>query len=91
MVHCLNLYRSLWGLHWLSGLMAIYQAVCVVLFDAQKLKKVLAITCGYFDGMFGRLGTFEHLHPEIAAFCNNFECKQIPGNSSSFLVTKNKA
>jgi rhamnosyltransferase len=68
-VHCLHLYRSYWGLHWFSGLMAIHQAMCVLLFDSQKLKKLTAIACGYVDGMFGRLGTFERRHPRIAAFC----------------------
>jgi rhamnosyltransferase len=41
----------------------------VVLFDSQKLKTLTAIACGYLDGMFGRLGTFERRHPDIAAFC----------------------
>jgi rhamnosyltransferase len=49
--------------------MAIHQAMCVLLFDSQKLKKLTAIACGYVDGMFGRLGTFERRHPRIAAFC----------------------
>jgi rhamnosyltransferase len=30
---------------------------------------VLAVACGYLDGRLGRLGTFESLHPRIAAFC----------------------
>jgi rhamnosyltransferase len=69
MVHCLHLYRSYCGLHWLSGLMAIHQAMLVLLFDSQKLKKLTAIACGYLDGMFSRLGRFECRHPHIAAFC----------------------
>jgi len=76
-VHCLHLYRSHSGLHWLSGLMAIHQALCVLLFDARKLKKVTAIACGYLDGLFGRLGTFESRHPRIAAFCKSAGGKQI--------------
>ena len=39
--------------------MAFQQAMCVLRFDSQKLKKLIAIACGYLDGMFGRLGTFE--------------------------------
>jgi rhamnosyltransferase len=69
MVHCLHLYRSYCGLHWFSGLMAIHQAVLVLLFDSQKLKKLSAIACGYLDGMVGRLGRFECRHPHIAALC----------------------
>ena len=69
-VHCLREYRSLSGLHWLSGLMAIRQAICVLLLDSQKLRKLTAIACGYLDGVFGRLGPFERRHPHIAAFCN---------------------
>ena len=69
MVHCLHLYRSYCGLHWFSGLMAIQQAMLVLLFDSQKLKKLIAIVCGYMDGTFGRLGNFECTHPHIAAYC----------------------
>jgi rhamnosyltransferase len=69
-VHCLREYRSLCGLHWLSGLMTIRQAISVLLFDSQRLRKLTAIACGYLDGMFGRLGPFARRHPHIAAFCN---------------------
>ena len=69
MAHCLRLYRSQCGLHWFSGLMAMHQALLVVLFDSQKLEKLTAIACGYLDGMFGRLGAFEGRHPHIAPFC----------------------
>jgi rhamnosyltransferase len=82
-VHCLNLYRSYWGLHWMSGLLAIQQALCVLRFEPQKLKKVTAITCGYLDGVLGRLGTFERRHPYIAAFCKSSGRKQMAINGSS--------
>jgi rhamnosyltransferase len=80
-VHCLHLYRSYWGLHWFSGLMAIQQAMRVLLFDSQKLKKITAIACGYLDGMFGRLGTFEIRHPYIAAFCKRTRQIAIGGDA----------
>ena len=92
MVHCLHLYRSYSGLHWFSGLMAIQQAMYVLLFDSQKLKKVTAIACGYLDGMFGRLGTFERRHPHIAAFCKRTGRKQIAiDGSSPVMVTEGKS
>jgi rhamnosyltransferase len=68
-VHCLREYGSHCGLHWFSGLMVIHQAICVGLFDSHKLKKLIAIACGYLDGKFGKLGTFERRHPHIAGFC----------------------
>lgn len=68
-VHCLRLYRSRWGLHWLSGALAIHQALCVLLFERRKLAKITAIACGYLDGRRGRLGPFERRHPRISAFC----------------------
>lgn len=68
-VYTLRLYRAHWGLHWLGGLLALHQAFNVLLFEPQKLRKLLAIACGYVDGRRGRLGTFEGLHPRIAAFC----------------------
>ncbi|QAU25225.1 glycosyltransferase [Dyella sp. M7H15-1] len=68
-VHSLRLYRSKWSLHWLSGLLAIHWAFCVVLFEPQKLRKLVAMVAGYVDGRFGMLGTFESRHPRIAAFC----------------------
>jgi rhamnosyltransferase len=81
MAHCLRLYRSYSGLHWLSGLMAMHQAMLVLLFDSEKLKKLTAITCGYLDGMFGRLGTFERRHPHIAAFCKRTRPIAIDGDA----------
>ena len=69
-VHCLWEYRSICGLHWLSGLMVIRDAISVLLLDSQKLRKITAIGCGYLDGLLGRLGPFELRHPRIAAFCN---------------------
>ena len=84
-VHCLRLYRAYSGLHWLSGLMVMQQAFSVILFDSQKLKKITAIACGYLDGLFGRLGTFEHRHPHIAAFCGGLRPKQAVADGSSSL------
>jgi rhamnosyltransferase len=86
MVHCLRLYRSLCGLHWLSGLMAMQQALTVLLFDSQKLEKVAAIACGYLDGMFGRLGTFERRHRYLDAFCRRTERKEVAIDRSSSLM-----
>jgi rhamnosyltransferase len=91
-VHCLNLYRSHWGLHRMSGPLAIQQAMCVLRFEPQKLKKVTAIACGYLDGLFGRLGTFERRHPRIAAFCKKSEPKHIAiKGSSSVAATGGRA
>jgi rhamnosyltransferase len=88
MVHCLRLYRSSCGLHWLSGLMAIQQALTVLLFDSEKLEKVTAIACGYLDGMFGRLGTFEWRHRYLDAFCRRTECKGVAiARGSSLMAT----
>jgi rhamnosyltransferase len=91
-VHCLHLYRAHWGLHWFSGLMAIQQAMRVLLFDSRKLKKLTAIAFGYVDGLSGRLGTFEQLHPHIAAFCKKTTRRQTRGDgSSTVLLTEHKS
>lgn len=79
--HCLRLYRHRWRLHWLTGPLALYWAFCALLFDADKLRKVAAIACGYLDGVSGRLGTFEDLHPSLAAFCK--------GNRSGLIAIDN--
>jgi rhamnosyltransferase len=56
------------------------------------LKKIIAIACGYLDGILGRLGTFEHRQPHIAAFCKTTAGRQIGiGASSPVLVTEDKA
>ncbi len=68
-VHALALYKSHWSFHWLSGPLALHQALCVLLFEPQKLRKVTAILFGYLDGLFGRLGPFESRHPRIFSFC----------------------
>jgi rhamnosyltransferase len=70
-VFALRLYRKHWSLYRLGGLLALHQALCVLLFEPHKLRKVLAIACGYLDGRRGRLGTFESLHPRVAAVCKN--------------------
>jgi rhamnosyltransferase len=76
-VYTLRLYRSKWSLHWLNGLLAIHWALSVVLFEQQKLRKLVAIIAGYVDGRLGRLGTFENRHPRIAAFCKRSAHKEI--------------
>lgn len=68
-VHALGLYKAKWSLHWLSGLLALHQALCVALFEPHKIRKIAAIGCGYLDGLFGKLGTFESRHPRIFSFC----------------------
>jgi rhamnosyltransferase len=89
-VHCFRLYRAYSGLHWLSGLMVMQQAFSVILFDSEKLKKIIAITCGYLDGLIGRLGTFEQQHPHIAGFCSGFKKEAAADSSSSLTVTGSK-
>ena len=83
MVHCLRLYRSFCGLYWLSGLMAVQQAMTVLLFDSHKLEKFTAIACGYLDGMFGRLDRFERRHRYLNAFCRRTERKLVSIERSS--------
>jgi rhamnosyltransferase len=82
-VHCLYLHRAAWGLHWVSGLLAFLQVLRVLQYEPQKVKKITAITCGYVDGLFGLLGTFEDRHPRIAAFCKRSAPRQIAMDSSS--------
>jgi rhamnosyltransferase len=87
MVHCLRLYRSLCGLHRLSGLIAMQQALTVLLFDSQKLEKVTAIAVGYLDGMLGRLGTFEQQHRYLDVFCRRTESREVADVRNSALMT----
>jgi rhamnosyltransferase len=82
-VHCLREYRSICGLHWLSGLMVIRDAICVLLFDTGKLRKLTAIGCGCLDAMLGMLGPFELRHPHIAAFCKAARPKETRIDSGS--------
>jgi rhamnosyltransferase len=85
-VHCMRLYRPYWGLYGLSGLTTIQQALSVLLFDTHKLKKITAIACGYVDGVFGRLGIFEHRHRHIAAFCKTTGRTQRPSRENASLT-----
>lgn len=68
-VHCLRLYRDRWSLHWFVAPLVLYWATCILLFDTDKLRKLIATACGYCDGFMGRLGTFEAARPHLAAFC----------------------
>lgn len=83
MIHCLRRYREYCGLHWFGGLMAMYEAILVLLFESRKATKLTAIACGYVDGKVGRLGTFELRHPRIAAFCTTTTSKHARGGDSS--------
>ncbi len=82
-VHCLYLHRASWGLHWVSGLLAFLQILRVLQYEPQKVTKITAITCGFLDGLFGLLGTFEDRHPRIAAFCNESEPRLVAIDSNS--------
>ncbi|HZC44500.1 MAG TPA: glycosyltransferase, partial [Acidobacteriaceae bacterium] len=75
-VHCLYTHRATWGLHWVSAVLAVHQAVCVLRYEPEKLRKITAILCGYVDGLFGLLGTFESRHPLIATYCRKNVHKQ---------------
>jgi rhamnosyltransferase len=68
-VHCLYTHRATWGLHWISIVLAMHQAICVLRYEPEKLRKITAILCGCVDGLFGLLGTFESRHPLIADYC----------------------
>lgn len=47
----------------------MHQAICVLRYEPEKLRKITAILCGYTDGLFGLLGAFESRHPLLAAYC----------------------
>lgn len=68
-VHCLRLYRERWSLHWLITPLVLYWSLCIVLFDRDKMRKLVATACGYWDGFMNHLGSFEACHPRIAALC----------------------
>ncbi|WP_242110101.1 hypothetical protein [Luteimonas aquatica] len=87
-VHALRLYRAHWRLHWISGLLALHQALCVLLFEPQKLRKVAAIACGFLDGLRGRLGTFEHRHPRLFAFCTRAGARKATPDSAPTITVE---
>lgn len=70
-VHALRSNASRWSIHWLIELLTLHQVACVLVCEEHKLRKVVAIAVGYFDGVFGKLGTFEQRHPKVAAFCRH--------------------
>ncbi|MFC5739989.1 glycosyltransferase [Dyella tabacisoli] len=87
-VHAFRLYRSHWSLHWWSGVLAFHQGLCVLLFEPQKLRKIVAIACGYLDGRLGKLGTFESRHPTIASFCKKSTREKIAVGANSSVTAK---
>ena len=68
-VLCTREYRAHWSLYRIAGLLAFHQALCVALFEPDKLRKITAIACGWYDGRRGRSGTFESLRPRLHAWC----------------------
>lgn len=87
-VHCLRLYRNRWSLHWLAEPLVLHWTFCAMLFDSDKLKKLTAIACGYVDGALGRLGTFEDLHPSLAAFCKGNALRRAAIDDDSTLTAE---
>jgi rhamnosyltransferase len=90
-VHCLHLHHDVWGLHWISGLLAFLQVLRVLQYEPDKLRKVIAVMCGYLDGLFGLLGTFETRHPHIAAFCKGYGRERRIGGGSAMAQTEGEA
>jgi rhamnosyltransferase len=90
-VHCLYTHRATWGLHWVSAVLAMHQALCVIRYEPDKLRKITAILYGYIDGLFGLLGTFENRHPMIAAYCkkNAYKPAAVQPDSSVTLMGDN--
>jgi rhamnosyltransferase len=82
-VHCIYIHRKYWGPQWVSTLLTVLQVLRVLQYEPQKLKKVTAILCGYGDGIFGRLGSFEERHPHIAAFCNGSKQQKVLAKNST--------
>ena len=70
-VHCFSTYREYVGLHWLSSIFVLQQIIMVLLFETEKVRKLLALAAGYVDGVRCRLGRFEERHPRLAAFCGS--------------------
>jgi rhamnosyltransferase len=88
-VHCLRLYRERWSLHWLITPLVLYWSLCILLFDTDKLRKLLATACGFWDGLMNRLGLFEECHTQIAAFCGRTVFgKELKSHNRSHIVTE---
>ncbi|WP_266157187.1 glycosyltransferase family 2 protein [Dyella silvatica] len=87
-VHAFRLYRSQWRLYWFGGVLALHQGLCVLLFEPQKWRKIVAIACGYLDGRMGRLGTFEARRPKMAAFCKRSAREVITVGANSSVTAK---
>ncbi|MGA2651963.1 MAG: hypothetical protein ABSF28_15635 [Terracidiphilus sp.] len=56
-------------------MLAKHQAISALQYEPEKLRRIAAILCGYADGLFGLLGTFESRHPRIAAYRNKSTLK----------------
>lgn len=70
--NCIHIFRR-YGMRFpvliLINIITIQQILSVVLFETDKPRKLLAMMAGIIDGLFGRYGSFESCHPQIASVC----------------------
>jgi len=62
-------YRSVFPSTFLINFMTVSQFFSVLLYEDNKLRKMVALFAGLFDGLFGRLGSMEICQPHVSAFC----------------------
>jgi len=62
-------YRSTFPSAFLINLMTVSLFLSILLYEDNKLRKMVALFAGLFDGLFGRLGSMEDCQPFVSAFC----------------------
>ncbi len=70
-VHLAGLYGRRLPSAVLVNLITVGQFISVILYEDNKLRKLLAMAAGLIDGLSGRHGSIEACQPRIAAFCTD--------------------
>jgi rhamnosyltransferase len=70
--NCIHISRR-YGAHFpillLINIITIQQSISVILYEENKLKKMVAMVAGVIDGLRGRYGLFEACRPKSFTFC----------------------
>ncbi|NYF79594.1 glycosyltransferase family 2 protein [Granulicella arctica] len=69
-------YRSSLRSAFLINLMTLSLFLSVLLYENNKLRKMVALIAGVFDGLFGRLGSMDTRQPLITAFCTQTKSRK---------------
>jgi GT2 family glycosyltransferase len=68
-IHISRRYAARFPILILINIITVQQSISVILYEANKLKKIVAMFTGIIDGLRGKYGSFETCRPRSSTFC----------------------